>query len=132
MTTQPDWQAEAQAFFDAFVSAFRAFDGPLIAQRYAAPYLSLSAEGALRPFSTQEQIGEYFHTIVAQYYAQGCRDCRFDTLTVTPLGSDSALASVTWELLGSDNTVVSSWRESYTLMRTDDGPRIFASIDHVL
>ncbi len=130
MTTPPDWHAEAQAFFEAFASAFRAFDGPIIAQRYVAPYLSLSAEGTLRQFATQEQIGEYFHNIVAQYHNQGCRACRFNTLAVTPLGSNSALASITWELLRSDDSVVSSWRESYTLMRTPDGLRIFTSIDH--
>ncbi|MBB2495981.1 hypothetical protein [Aquipseudomonas ullengensis] len=132
MTTPLDWQDEAQAFFEAFAVAFRAFDGPVIAQRYAAPYLALSAEGTLKSFTTQEQIGEYFHGIVAQYHSQGCRACRFNTLAVTPLGSNSALASITWELLGSDDSVISAWRESYTLMRTPDGLRVFASIDHAL
>ncbi|MGL4318535.1 MAG: hypothetical protein ACRCTL_18210 [Pseudomonas sp.] len=130
MTESLDWQVEAQDFFEAFTAAFRAFDGPLIAQRYAAPYLALSTEGVLKQFSTQEQIGEYFHGIVAQYYSQGCRACRFNALTVTPLGLNSALTSLTWELLRDDDSVVSAWRESYTLMRTPDGLRIFASIDH--
>jgi hypothetical protein len=44
---------------------------------------------------------------------------------------NSALASVTWELLRTDESIISAWRESYNLMRTGDGFLIFASIDHV-
>lgn len=130
MSKPLDWQGDVQVFFEDFVAAFRAFDGLLIAQRYVAPYLSLSAEGALTQFNTQEQIGEYFHDIVARYHQEGCRACCFKDLAVTPLGSNSALASVTWELLRADGRLLSFWRESYNLMRTDDGLKIFASTDH--
>ena len=123
-------RSEVQRFFDAFVSAFREFDGNLIAQRYAAPYLSLNAASVLQQFNTQEETGRYFQRIVDQYHLQGCRTCRFNDLEVTSLGSNCALASVTWELLRSDGSIISAWRESYNLMRTSDGFRIFASIDH--
>lgn len=130
----PDPQAisasEVQVFFEAFVNAFALFDGHLIAKRYMAPYLSADAKGALRQFSSAGQIGEYFDGIVKGYRDQGCRSCRFTQLSVTPMGQNSTLASVSWELLTEDAQIISCWRESYNLTRTPDGLRIFASVDH--
>lgn len=130
----PDPQAisasEVQGFFEAFVNAFALFDGHVIAQRYVVPCLSADAKGSLRLFSSKEQIGDYFDGIVNGYRDQGCRSCRFTHLSLTPMGQNSALATVSWELLTEDERLVSCWRESYNLTRTPDGLRIFASIDH--
>jgi len=131
MTSHAALRSEVQRFFESFVSAFREFDGNLIAQRYTAPYVSLNADGGIQLFSTWGQIGEYFQDIVTGYHLQGCRSCRFTDLEVVALGLNSALASVTWELLRTDESIISAWRESYNLMRAGDGFLIFASIDHV-
>ncbi len=40
------------------------------------------------------------------------------------------MATVTWELLRKDGSILSEWRESYSLVRMGDGWRIFASVDH--
>ena len=68
---------------------------------------------------------------LAQHLADERIACRFTDLEVVALGLNSALASVTWELLRTDESIISAWRESYNLMRTGDGFLIFASIDHV-
>jgi hypothetical protein len=117
-------------FFEAFCAAFSEFDGALIAQRYAVPYTSLNAAGIHQVFDTQEQIGTYFQGFLSKYHEQGCRSCRFTDLEVVPLGQKSALASVTWELLRSDHSVASTWRESYNLTRSSGEFRIYASTDH--
>ncbi len=121
---------QATAFFDAFVATFQTFDGDCIAQRYIAPYLARNAEGSIQCFGEHAEIGRYFQDIVNAYHAQGCRSCRYTDLDVVLIGSQSVLATVTWELLGENGSVLSSWRESYTLARTDNGLRIFASVDH--
>lgn len=123
--------AEVAAFFDAFVQAFPSFDGKVIAERYAAPYLALNGEGVLTLLPTQADIANYFQTVLDNYLAQGCRSCRYLALEVLALGSQSAMGTVTWEMLDQDGKVLSSWRESYNFMRTGDGWRIFASTDHV-
>ncbi len=122
---------EIKQFFDAFVQAFEAFDGPLIARRYAAPYVALNGDGVLQSLTTQVRIGEYFQAVVDHYHQTGCRSCRYKGLEVIPLGQNSALATVTWELLQGDGSSIHSWRESYNLMRTAQGWFIFASTDHV-
>ncbi len=126
-----DLRAELTSFFDEFVDAFRAFDGRLIARRYAAPYMAMHADESGQVFATREEIGAYFQRVVDAYREQGCRSCRYGDLDATPLGERSALATVTWDLLLESGAVLSSWRESYNLVRTANGLRIFASVDHV-
>ncbi|HEV2611519.1 MAG TPA: hypothetical protein VGU61_14715 [Noviherbaspirillum sp.] len=122
---------EVKQFFDDFVEAFKAFDGPLIARRYAAPYVALSGEGVLQSFATQARIGEYFQNVVDHYRQMGCRSCRYTHLEVISLGRNSALATLDWELLHEDGSIIHAWRESYNLAGTGKGLCIFASTDHV-
>ncbi|WJN58543.1 MULTISPECIES: hypothetical protein [unclassified Pseudomonas] len=123
-------QDEVRRFFEDFVAAFAEFDGALIARRYGAPYLALNAAGEARLFATAADIGDYFQGIVDQYFAQGCRSCRFHGLEITPLGCAAVLASISWELLDSGGEVIGAWRESYNLTRGADGLRIHVSTDH--
>lgn len=130
MPVTPETHGQIQHFFDAFVAAFAQFDGALVAQRYTVPCVSLDAQGALRSFHTRAEIAGYFQSVLTAYHQQGCRSCRFGDLEVVAVGTRSALASVTWELLRADGSVASGWRESYNLLRTDQGWKVFASTDH--
>jgi hypothetical protein len=128
--SQSDLYREAAAFFDDFVSAFAKFDGDLIAVRYVAPYLTMRADGSAGLFPEHSGIGVYFQGVVDSYQRRGCRACRYASLDVVPLGERCLLATVTWELLSQDGSIVSMWRESYNLLRGADGLRVFASVDH--
>jgi hypothetical protein len=123
-------ETRARAFFDAFVEAFRSFNGDTIAQRYLVPYLAFHSHDSMRVFMSSAETGAYFQGIVDDYYAKGCRSCRYRELTVAALGNDCALGTVTWELLAQDQLVLSTWRESYNLCLVEGGYRIFASTDH--
>lgn len=120
----------ATRFFDAFVDAFASFDGNVIAERYAAPYLALHVDGTTTCFPTQDAIGRYFQAVVDAYRADGCCACRYEDLEVMRLGKASALATVTWELLRRDGSVLSRWRESYTLAHPAGRMQVVASVDH--
>ena len=122
---------ELQQFFSAFCSAFPAFNGGLIAERYAAPYLALNAEGQLQCFATNKDIAAYFQAHLDRYRAQSCCRCEFSNLEYLSIGSQSVLATVTWQLLRADGALVSCWRESYNLRRYASGLLIYASTDHV-
>lgn len=129
--TMPDLPTEVQRFFDDFVVAFSAFSGPRIAQRYGVPYVAVDAQGRWRRFESTGGTGDYFEGVVAQYHREGCRSCRYRDLEVLGLGARGALATMTWELLREDGSVLSSWRESYTLVRGAEGRlAVAASVDH--
>ena len=124
-------RSEVITFFDDFVTAFRTFDGGEVARRYIAPYVALHADGSLACLTSQADIAQVFQQVVNAYHAEGCRSCRYHGLHVQLLGARSLLATVTWELLRGDGSVLKEWRESYNPACVADGWRIFASVDHV-
>lgn len=128
---QPELQCSAQKFFDEFVEAFRSFNGTTIAERYLAPYLAFHTHGSAEVFLSRADTAAYFQRIVTKYYAKGCRSCRYNGLEVVPIGRECAVATVTWELLAQDLSVLEVWRESYNLCLVEDRFLVFASTDHV-
>lgn len=124
-------EGEAAEFFDEFVVAFASFDGAEIAQRYVVPYVAMHADGSMECFAEPAHIAAYFQRVVDAYGAKGCRSCRYKEMAVVPLGQRCLLATVTWELLYEDQTVLGVWRESYNLCRMGRAWKIFASTDHV-
>ena len=119
------------AFFETFVEAFRSFNGNTIAERYLAPYLAFHTNESAQVFMSRAEIGSYFQSVVDEYYAKGCRSCRYKDLAILPLGKDCALGTVTWELLTEELSVVGAWRESYNLCLVEGRFMVFASTDHV-
>ncbi len=120
----------AQVFFDEFVEDFRSFSGAKVAQRYLSPYLAFHAPGDMQVFASSAETAAYFQGILDDYHARGCRSCRYRDMRVQALGEECAIASVTWELLGADQAVISAWRESYNLCRVEGHYRVFVSTDH--
>ena len=125
-------EVRAKQFFDEFVAAFESFNGEKIAERYTCPYLAFHANGRSEVFLSSQDIGQYFQRIVDGYYEKGVRSCSFKNLEVIPVGSESAFATVTWELHAEGGAVLSAWRESYNLSLQGDKCLVFASTDHVV
>ncbi len=118
-----------QSFFDEFDEAFASFDGDVIARRYTEPYLVCRADGSSEVFADSAATGRYFGSVLDEYHEMGVRSCTHRDLDVIDLGGRHALATVTWGLLDSAGSEVTSWRESYVLVTLDGETRIRASID---
>ena len=123
-------QNEATAFFDAFVAAFGTFDGKVVAQLFTCPYLAMDAEGNSNVFLTSADIADYFQKYLNSYQSDGCKSCSFHNLEAVAIGTKNALLTVTWKLLRSNGVEVSSWRESYNVVRTNNQLQAYASVDH--
>lgn len=121
--------AAAQGFFDDFDEAFVTFDGDVIAQRYAEPYLACRADGSSQAFAGRAETGRYFARVVADYRQMGVVSCTYRDVEVFDLGGPHLLATVTWELLDESGSIVVSWRESYLLVVEADRLRVRTSID---
>ncbi len=120
------------AFFEGFVAAFSAFSGDTIAPLYLIPTIALQTDGSAGCLNSRADIAYHFQIVLDRYHADGCRRCRYQHLAIVPIGRDSVLASVTWELLREDDSVLKTWRESYNLVQTDSGSlQVLASSDHV-
>jgi len=117
-------------FFDQFVEDFPAFDGKVLATRYLAPYTAVSSDGDLWLCREYSDIVIYLQSLLDRHTSQGVVACRYEDLEYTEIGKSSFLVSVTWTMSGEENKLISKWRESYNLVKTDAGLKIFTSIDN--
>jgi hypothetical protein len=117
-------------FFDRFVAAFATFDAARIADLFVTPGVALREDGSIVALPTREDVICYYQAAIGNYHRKGCRSCRWARLEITPIGRRSMLATVTWDLLREDGNIMVTWRQSYNLTDTDDGPKVFASATH--
>ncbi len=123
-------EQDLHQFFQAFCQDFASFNGKKIAERYATPYISLNADGVLKLLASVDDIANYFQNYLNQYREQGCSDCRYYDLSFVLLGAHRVVVSVTWQLYNPQQQLVSTWRESYNLLKNSQGLFIYASTDH--
>lgn len=121
---------DIKEFFDRFVTDFSSFDGALIASRYRAPYLAVTSDGDIWECPAPSDLVEYFQSLLDKHSADGVTCTKYENLEFTAIGKSCFLASVTWTMMDDAGGTVSTWRESYNLIKTENGLKIFTSIDH--
>jgi len=117
-------------FFDRFVEDFPSFDGSIIANRYTAPYTAVTSDGELWQCSDPVLIEAYFQGLLDRHSSQGVLFCKYSEYECQKIGKSNFFASVTWSMIGAEDKLISTWRESYNLVNTESGLKIFTSIDH--
>ena len=117
-------------FIDDFVVAFSTFDGHRVAHKFAIPYLAKGPGESSTVFDSRTPLATYFQSYLDDYRAKGVRECRYSHLVVNWLGSECAVASVTWNLADASAVSVTSWTESYMLSFIDGKALAFATVDH--
>jgi len=123
--------ALAEAFFGRFAAAFATFEASGIAALYVTPGVVLRRDGSTVALTSEGDVLRYYQAALDHYHHDGCRSCRWSQLVVAPMGRRCLLATVTWELLREDLTLLTTWRQSYSLSTLNgDGPRIFATAMH--
>ena len=124
--------AKARAYFDRFAEIFSTFDGAQVVQLFAAPVVALARDGSLISLPQRDDVARYYQAALDRYRRDGCQSCQWSDLSVASMGSRALLAAVTWDLLRDNETVLTRWRQSYSLSLFDDnGPRAFAATSHV-
>jgi ketosteroid isomerase-like protein len=129
MTLQPLTNS-VQSFLDSYAQAFLAIDGAKIAEHYNAPCVTVRADGSVHCLLTSEELQTFFQTVAETYHREGCRRWQYFALDVNPIGAQSLLASLNWEMLRKDGSVIRRWRQSYNLLQRGADWRILASTFH--
>lgn len=117
-------------FFDKFVEDFKSFDGLVIANRYLAPYSVIKSDKSVSLYKEQEEIEQYFSTILLEYKNQNVEFCTYDNFEYSMIGQDAVLVTMDWSMIEEDGTLVTKWRESYILISINSTLKIVMSIDH--
>lgn len=123
-------EAVISSWFDRFNEAFATFDASRVAELFAVPGVALRGDGSLVALTIREDVVRYYRTALDGYRKSGCVGCRWDALEIERMGSQSAVATVTWNLFKIDGSDLAIWRQSYCLTRTADGLKVFASASH--
>jgi len=121
---------EATRYFDDFVTAFSTFEGKVVASLFSYPYLAVDQAGMQSVFVDAQQTAEYFQVHLNNYKSEGCESCSYHSLDVVPVGGGGALATVTWLLKDGNGGEISTWRESYCVLRASGKLYAHTSIDH--
>jgi hypothetical protein len=129
MTLQ-ELSKQIRVFIRDYVRAFDTFDSVTIASFYNIPCVAVRGDGSVYCLSHDEELNSFFHKIVGTYRQEGWQHFRYRNLEVTAIGTQSALASVDWQMLRNDGSLVRRWRQSYNLLRIGSQWKILASTIH--
>jgi hypothetical protein len=122
--------SEISEFLNNYTKLFDARDSATIAKYYHAPSISMRADASVHVFQTREELQDFFQVVADRYYAEGQRRSGFVDLDVRPIGSKSVLATLEWQMLREDGSLIRTWRQSYNLIRPDGRCQILASTIH--
>jgi len=130
MSDQP-LSNDISKFFSDYTKPFETRDGSAIAAFYHVPCVSMRPDGSVHCFQSREEMRTFFQRVADQYHLEGHRASSFSDLDVKPIGSKSVLASLEWQMLKEDRSIIRTWRQSYNLIRPDGRWQIFVSTFHV-
>jgi hypothetical protein len=117
-------------FFDKFAQDFKSFDSTIIANRYLAPYTAIGSDKSVLLYKEHKEIENYFAYILADYKKQDVEYCTYSNFEFSAIGEKAAFATMNWNMMKSDGTLVTSWGESYILILSDSILKIVTSNDH--
>lgn len=116
-------------YFEKFCEDFKGFDGVLIASRFVRPLVVIDPKCTITSYDPKA-LAEYFQGYLDEYKSKGVVFCVFKDQETVQINACSFLVTVSWELLNSSGAVVENWRESYSLVRTQDDLMAFTTYDH--
>ena len=123
--------SEVRAFFDEYNEAFASIDGQRIAGLYHVPTITMRGDGSIHCLQSRDELARFFQGVGDTYQKDGYSTGLFSNLQVSPIGGQSALATMDWELLRRDGSLIRKWRQSYNLAKTASGWKILVSTFHL-
>jgi hypothetical protein len=105
-------------------------DSATIAEMYHIPCLTVRGDGSTHEFSQLSQVQDFMGSVAKTYFDEGNRACSFDELAVIPIGGECALATLKWTLRTDGGTPIQEWRQTYNLIRTQQGWKFLLSTFH--
>lgn len=96
-------------------------------QFFHLPCTFVGADGSVSVFRVAEDISAFHRLRLDLFRKGGARKLKTMDFAATPLGTRSALVSISWELCRDDDSIERSWRHSYNVVMTDRGWKILVS-----
>ncbi|MCB0912779.1 MAG: hypothetical protein KDB60_14295 [Propionibacteriaceae bacterium] len=120
----------AQEFLEGYRTTFESLEAAAITAKFAFPCQVIGqADGVTISAATDaQQWAASIERIVAAYRVLGVASASASSVQVLSVTSGCALVLVTWDLESAGASRVYSFTACYTVVETDDGPRIAAIV----
>ena len=114
------WPDDAGEYVLAYLDAWNAGDADRVCDAYHLPSV-IYAEAAVHANLDEDDrlawLGSYVESTRDELAAGTRWEC--PSLTITPLGTDAALATARWVFHRSDGTVLEDYPDTYVMVRVD-------------
>jgi hypothetical protein len=111
---------DVRKVLDDYVRHWYAGEWSGVAALYYVPSITMRGDGSVHCFQSRKELEDFFHGVGAGYDTEGdLGPGRYHSLTTQPIGARSLLATLTWQMVRKDGSVVREWRQSYNLVCTD-------------
>ncbi|MDU8911791.1 DUF4440 domain-containing protein [Aestuariicoccus sp. MJ-SS9] len=121
---------KAEAFLNAYVSAFEAFDAARIADFYHSPCLTVRGDGQVMTFATGAEAFDFFSTVIGSYQDIGMTAFAFSEVEVASLGNAAVRLTCHWQMLREDASIIRAWHQTYVIRCSKDKWTILSSVFH--
>lgn len=121
---------DAEQFFAEYGRVFDTWDMEAFSKMFCEPFVSVRPDGTVASMPTNKVAQEFFETVLEVWKKEGYKTFGMRDFDVTPIGTNSALVTLTWELLDSAGDMIRDWRQSYNLLNTSDGWKVITSTFH--
>ena len=123
---------ETGKFLNDYVRHWYAGDWIAVAALYHVPCITMRGDGSVHCFQSSKELQEFFQGVGAGYDKEGnLGPGRYHSLTTQPIGAQSLLATLTWQMVQKDGSIIREWRQSYNLVRIDGRLQILAATLHL-
>lgn len=132
MNNMPNLLHEAHGFFKHYGEVFDSGDMQAFSTLFVEPFVSVRADGTVVSMPTHSVAESFFTLALRAWQKEGNRYFNAKDHEITPIGSNSLLVTLTWELLDAERKIIREWRQSYNLLKVSSDWKVLASIFHAV
>jgi hypothetical protein len=117
-------------FFKRYQSEFDQQNWASFAALFHEPAMSVRADGSVMVIPTHADGARLYASVSSAWRTEGYARFETENFEVLALGQDSRLVSFDWLMLSNEGELIRRWRQSYQVIRTNDGWQVFTSTFH--
>ena len=123
---------EIKKLFDDYARVWHEGDWLAVAMLYHVPSITMRGDGSIHSFQSREEVQEFLRRVGEGYNREGNLGTgRHYGLAALPIGARSVLATLTWQAVLQDGSILREWQQSYNLVRADGRWQILVATFHL-
>jgi hypothetical protein len=118
------------AFFEDYAARFDKRNWADFVSLYHEPCLTVRGDGTVKFFRSRAHVRQFFEGVANTWRGEGYHRFAVSNFDVMPVGKRSLLATLDWDMLRDDGSVIRKWRQSYQLIQVQEEWLVLTSTFH--